>query len=228
MIHMSKTHPAPRRFLSTTLVLLLAVFAFNRASGQTFSNATPIIIPATGTSGPAAPYPSNINVFGLTGNVTSLTVSLFSLNHTFPDDIDILLVGPTGVSLLLMSDTGGALDLAGVNLTFMDGAPFLPDGLQIVSGTFAPTNFGTGDTFPAPAPAGPYGSMLANFNGTNGNGIWSLFVLDDLGGDIGNINGGYALNFNGAVTVPETGSTLLLLGLTVGGIVAARRKILLT
>ena len=31
----------------------------------TFSNTTPVIIPGTGTSGPAAPYPSNITVSGI-------------------------------------------------------------------------------------------------------------------------------------------------------------------
>jgi len=119
------------------------------------------------------------------------------MNHTFPDDIDVLLVGPGGQRLLLMSDAGGAADLVNVNLTFDDmAASTLPDGTQITSGTFRPSNFGTGDTFPAPAPAGPYTDpqLLSVFNGVNPNGTWSLYVVDDVGGDIGNINMGWELN----------------------------------
>lgn len=203
---MSKSLLPTRRLLPGTLAVLLAVFALQPASAQTFTNPAPISIP---DSGPATPYPSNIAVAGLAGNIISLTVTLFGLSHTFPDDIDILLVGPTGVKLLLMSDVGGFDDANGITLTFMDGAPGLPDSGQLVSGTFAPTNFGTGDTFPAPAPGGPYASLLSAFNGTNGNGLWSLYVVDDLGGDVGSISGGYSLNFT---VVPEPSTYALLAG----------------
>ncbi len=77
----------------------------------TLTNATPIVIPAGApgmTTGPASPYPSTINVAGLGGTVTRVTVTLNGLRHTFPDDLDILLVGPGG-SVILMSDAGGAL-----------------------------------------------------------------------------------------------------------------------
>ena len=42
------------------------------------------------------PYPSNIAVAGLTAPITKVTVSINSLTHTFPDDLDFLLVGPAG------------------------------------------------------------------------------------------------------------------------------------
>ena len=71
----------------------------------------------------------------------------------------------------------------------------MPDSTQILSGTYRPANYGTGDTFPAPAPAPPYGSLLADFNGINPNGKWQLFVTDDAGGDSGNIAGGWSLSF---------------------------------
>jgi len=129
------------------------------------------------------------------GTVTNVTVSLNNLNHTFPDDVDVLLVGPGGQRVLLMSDTGGGFDVTNVTLTFDDAAANnLPNNAQIVSGTYQPTNFGGGDTFPAPAPAGPYGAALSAFNGINPNGTWSLYVVDDAFGDIGNFNGGWTLN----------------------------------
>ncbi|HMP84148.1 MAG TPA: S8 family serine peptidase, partial [Verrucomicrobiota bacterium] len=71
------------------------------------TNSAPISIPATGSSGPASPFPSTISVNGVTGTVSKVTVTLRSLSHTFPDDLDILLVGPGGQKTLLMSDCGG-------------------------------------------------------------------------------------------------------------------------
>lgn len=171
----------------------------------TFSNPTIIRIPAgapAATVGPAAPYPSTINVSGLTGLVSKVTVTLSAMSHTFPDDVDVLLVGPAGQKMLLMSDAGGSLDIVNVNLTFDDAAAaLLPDSTQIVSGTFRPTNFGTGDVFAAPAPGPPYDSVLAAFNGTNPNGTWSLFVTDDVGADSGSIAGGWSMSIITSVPV---------------------------
>jgi subtilisin-like proprotein convertase family protein len=170
---------------------------------QTFSNAATITIPAgaPGTSsGAATPYPSNITAAGLSGTVSKVTVTLTNLNHSYPDDVDILLVGPGGQKLLLMSDVGGDPNLINANLTFDDTGPPPPDTTQISSGTFSPTNSGEGDTFSAPAPAGPYldPQRLAVFNGTNPNGVWSLYVVDDAGEDSGSIIGGWSLSITTA------------------------------
>src|SRR5262249_52663161 len=161
---------------------------------SSFSNPTAIIIPATGTGAatgaPSNPYPSNIIVSGISGTVSKVTVDLFNFNHTFPGDVDVLLVGPGGQKLLLMSDAGGGTDAVNANLTFDDAAA--PIGATVVSGTFSPTNIGTGDLFPAPAPAGPYPDpqQLSIFNGVNPNGTWSLYVVDDGATCLGNTEGG--------------------------------------
>ncbi len=173
----------------------------------TFSNAAVITIPAGApgtTSGPAAPYPSMISVAGLTNPVTKVTVTLKNMNHTFPDDVDILLVGPGGQKLLLMSDAGGSADIINNTYTFDDAAAAaMTDAGPLASGTFKPSNFGTGDTFPAPAPVGPYPDpqLLSVFNGVNPNGTWSLYVFDDVGGDVGNINLGWELNITTSLPV---------------------------
>ncbi|HEU0174483.1 MAG TPA: M36 family metallopeptidase [Blastocatellia bacterium] len=165
---------------------------------SSFSNPTAIIIPATGTGAstgaPSNPYPSNINVSGITGTVSKVTVDLFNFNHTFPGDVDVLLVGPGGQKLLLMSDVGGGTDAVNVNLTFDDAAAAV--GATVVTGTFSPTNIGAGDLFPAPAPPGPYPDpqQLSVFNGVNPNGVWSLYVVDDAAADTGNFNGGWRIN----------------------------------
>ena len=192
-------------------LLFFSLAATNFIYGQqTFTNNTRINAPVIGnTSGVGSPYPSNINVSGVLGSVTKVTVTLTSFSHTFPDDLDILLVGPTGAKMLLMSDTGGSLDINNITLTFDDAAAGnLPDSTQMSTGTFRPTNIGAGDVFPAPAPAAPYGSTLAGFNGLNPNGTWSLYVVDDTSGDSGAIANGWSLTIQTAPTAA---------GISIGG-----------
>ena len=176
-----------------------------------FFNAANINIP---NSGAASPYPSNISVSGMPGTVADVNVSLFGLEHARPDDIDILLVGPAGQKMILLSDVGGSNGITGVDLVLDDeAANFLPDSGQLTSGTFKPTNIGTGDTFPSPAPAGPYGSLLSDFDGTNPNGTWRLYVVDDSNPRNGSISGGWGLTFvlaNIANTAPTNPTNVLL------------------
>lgn len=196
------------------------------AASFNFSNTTPIVVPGSGTMGPASLYPSTISVSGLLGTVTNVNVSLFGLTHTFPDDLDILLVGPTGAKTMLMSDAGGSHNIYNVNLTFSAGAASgLANSSVISSGTYRPTNHGNSDSFPSPAPGGPYGSSLAVFNGLNPNGTWSLYVNDDQICDIGGIRGGWQLNIKtaGLAPVPEP-STWLLLSSGFAGLAAWRRR----
>jgi hypothetical protein len=95
-----------------------------------------------------------------------------------------------------MSDAGGGTDLNNVTLTFDDAAASnLADSSTLVAGTYKPTDFVTGDAFPSPAPAGPYGTALSAFNGLDPNGAWSLYVLDDAASDGGSIAGGWSLQF---------------------------------
>jgi subtilisin-like proprotein convertase family protein len=178
-------------------------------NSMSFSNAAAITIPATGTGAatgaPATPYPSNIAVSGAPTTISSLTVTISNFNHTFPDDVDLLLVSPTGRKMIIMSDAGSSTVATNLNITLDDAAASaLPDGTGIASGTFKPANYGTGDVFPAPAPVGPYLSaapggtdtLASAFGGVAGgdpNGTWSLYVVDDASGDIGNFNGGWSI-----------------------------------
>lgn len=161
----------------------------------TATGANPAVITIP-DSGAATPYPSNIVISGASGTITKVRATLTNFNHTFPGDVDILLVGPGGQKMILMSDVGGGVDAVNVTLTFDDAFPAI--GSTVVSGTFRPTNSGTGDTWPAPAPGGPYGSTLSVFNGTSPNGTWRLYVVDDAAGDVGNFNGGWSLNITTA------------------------------
>src|SRR3712207_1570086 len=58
------------------------------------------------TQGTANPYPATKSVSGITRTITDVRAAL-TLTHSFPDDLDVLLVGPTGQKTLLMSDAGG-------------------------------------------------------------------------------------------------------------------------
>lgn len=173
------------------------------AAADTFANTAPITINDGGLCGAvrASPYPSEISVSGLTGTITDVNVRLTALTHGFPDDVDVLLVGPAGQKTILMADTGGDADVNGANLTFDDAASAsLPDAGPITSGTYKPT-VGTNESgctapssFPTPAPVGPYGASLSVFNDTSPNGTWSLYVIDDTLDDTGSISGGWSLD----------------------------------
>ena len=159
-------------------------------STVSFTNSTTISLP----DGTASPYPSDINVAGQ-GTVQKVTVTINGLSHTFPDDLDFLLVGPQGQNAIIWSDAGGGTDIVDATVTLDDNAAIpLPDSSPIVSGTYRPANYGTGDTWPAPAPAPSGNVALSTFNGTDPNGTWSLYVVDDAGGDVGMIAGGWTLS----------------------------------
>ena len=162
-------------------------------TNQDFTNSLLITIRDTNS---ALPYPATIPVSGLSGTVTKVTVTLRGLTHSFPDDIDVMLVGPAGQKLMLMSSTGGANSVTNLTLTFDDAASAtLPDNGRINSGAFRPTNIDTNtDAFPAPAPAGPFGTGLSVFNNTNPNGNWLLYVQDDGPADTGTISQGWSIS----------------------------------
>ncbi len=163
-------------------------FTFPLGSTTRFASPASISIP---DNGKASIYPAPLPVSGMAGSITKLTVTLSNFSHAYPDDVDILLVGPSGRSALLLSDVGGANRVTGVTLTLDDSAPnALPDPSPLTSGTFKPTNFDTTtDVFEPPAPPAPYGTNLAVFNGTDPNGTWGLYVRDDTFGDLGDIDG---------------------------------------
>ena len=172
------------------------------------SNSTPIAI---NDNAKASPYPSTITVPTTTGTITKVTVQLKGLNHTQQNDLDILLVGPSGQTVVLMSDVGGNADAANADLTFDDAslASLTTTAASILTGTYKPTNNGPTDVFSAPAPAtATYGTTLSVFNGTNPTGTWNLYIMDDRGGKTGTLSGGWNLSFEIAPAVVAPPSSL--------------------
>lgn len=161
--------------------------------------------------GTAPVYPSSIRVSGLNGVVSRVAVTLRGLSHTFPDDIDLLLVGPDGRKVVIFSDAGGPHDVNGLTVRLQDGVPVqLPDNTALTNGTYRPADFESGETFPAPAPTGPYATTFSAFTGVAPNGFWSLHVVDDRGTDAGEILNGWGLEVTTVdpATVTDLGLTL--------------------
>ena len=163
------------------------------AAGVT-ANPNPINIPA---SGAANPYPSTITVSGFGSSIANITVTLNGLTHGFLPDLDILLVGPNGQAVMLMSDTGGG-NASSLNLVFDDAAPTGVPASGASSGIYRPTDLEPGDTLPNPAPPGPYSTSLSSFVGSDPNGQWQLFIVDDAALDSGVLSGGWSLNITTA------------------------------
>ena len=177
------------------------------APDATFSTTAAVVI-SDGTT--AAPYPSQVDVTGLTGVVDKVTVTLYDLSHTLPMDMHLLLVGPQGQTVVLMSAAGGEYPVSDVNLTFDDSAAKeLPEGDQILPGRYQPSQFLDAADFPGPAPAGPYAAALSAFNGTAPNGAWQLYVVSDLSGDSGAIAGGWSLTVS---TEPAAATPFVTVG----------------
>ena len=191
--------------------------AFNFTLGQAtarFANPSAIII---NDDAPATPYPSTINVSGLAGLVTKATVTVSNLNHTWPNDIDVLLASPTGQKSYLMAKCGGSYTVNNVTLTFDDSAASnLPHFTQIVSGTNRPTSYAlAAPPFPpALTPPAPYSTNLSVFNGNNPNGAWSLYVIDDTLYNAGVLSNGWSLGLAIAGVVPAQADVGLTMTVT--------------
>jgi hypothetical protein len=145
---------------------------------------------------PAVPYPSTITVSGGPAQIGGLRITLYDVTHQFPDNIDVLLVGPQGQTFVLMADAGGPAPLnTPVTLTLTDSAgQVLPNNGPLTTGNFEPTNWETPvGSFAPPAPPAPYNepgstvggtgtqTLNGNFYLSNANGTWSLYVRDDAG-----------------------------------------------
>jgi hypothetical protein len=185
--------------------------AATKLVSKSFSNARPINIPAgapSSTSGAALPYPSFItSSFPSGSTVRDVNVILRSYTHTWPDDVDVLLVhGERNRTIL--SDAGGDNPVNTITITLDDeavngnvGDRGGGDGeTQLVGGRFKPFNYEGGDTFnsPAPNPANA-NSVLAGFDGLNARGGWKLFVQDDGGSDSGAFAEGWTIQIKAAV-----------------------------
>jgi uncharacterized repeat protein (TIGR01451 family)/uncharacterized delta-60 repeat protein len=158
----------------------------------------------------ALPYPSTINVSGLNGVVAKATVTLTNFSHTHPNDVDIMLAPPGGQNMLILANNGGANGINNVMLTLDDSAATpVPTSGVIVTATNRPNPVLPVAAFPSPAPPSPYATGLSACNGSNPNGAWNLFVIDDTTLDSGSIANGWILSLTTASVVPAASDLVL-------------------
>jgi subtilisin-like proprotein convertase family protein len=202
--------------IAALVAVALASMAFASAADATpvtFTNSTPITVSSSGANN-GTPYPSSMVVSGVTGTVYDVNVSLNGFSHTFPDDLGVVLVAPSGAAIELMDGVGNDPDASSLTFTFDDGATSnLPDGdVVLTSGTYKPTAYYINDSFPAPGPLLAYGTpapkgaatLNGTFGGTAPNGTWNLFVRDFVSGDGGSFAGGWGLTIDNVPPPPPT------------------------
>ncbi len=170
------------------------------------------VIPGTGTSaGPANPYPATRTISGHTGLISDLNVAIEGIWHQRPDDLDLLLVGPQGEKVVLMSDACGTFEVAAFAWVWDDEAAApMPDGDATNScGTrfHRPADYEPGESWPAPAPPGPHATALSAFDGTDPNGEWRLFVSDDSSDRVGFFTNRFQLQITTAAPPPPPPNT---------------------
>jgi hypothetical protein len=218
-----KLRSAPRRSRLAAAVVIaaaIAAVALPSAAGAetlTFENTTPITIPDLS---PANPYPSTIDVGGFTGGTEDVDATVENLQHDCQEDVSILMVGPERQgATILMSNSGSCTGPGPANtFTFDDeaGAPLPCTGGvgPVSSGTYRPTRDACSGqnpaAFPPPAsPGSPFTPVsLAVFDAPGShpspNGSWDLFVVDEVGGDVGTIAGGWSLTITASVQAVRT------------------------
>ncbi len=169
-------------------------------STKVVKNTTPIAIP---DSGSANPYPSTINVSGVGTQLTGLKVVIRNTSHGCAKDLDVLLVGPTGTKTTLFSDNGHAallpscsnLDKNSITIddACADFGNSVPSGADICVRPSDNDSLGhQGDNWPDVG--SEFAALnLSTFYGSNPNGAWKLYVVDDSSDDSGSFAGGWEL-----------------------------------
>ncbi len=175
------------RCLCPVLATALLLPALSHATVFYYVNNTGITIQ---DSANASPFPSLVSAPILpAGNAQVARVHLFGFTHTYPDDVDVYLMAPSGKWIVLFSDAGGNASVTGRNFAFSDiAAAALPDSDPLTNGTYRPdpgTEPGSNE-FPAEANRV---TTLRELTAGGHAGNWGLYVRDDFEGDFGSITG---------------------------------------
>jgi subtilisin-like proprotein convertase family protein len=156
--------PAPPGFTATT---------------TSFTQSTPTHIPP----GPAV-VTSTLNVSG--AGPFLLDVDFFArIPHTFASDLDITLMSPAGTIVTITTDNGSGNDSVYNGTLWDDDAnpggqvPYTTNDGMTTDHAYVNRTVATPLT-----PEEPFGAFV----GENPNGIWTLTVSDDAGGDSGDVN----------------------------------------
>lgn len=158
--------------LAVLFAILLACFMPSSLSAQTIqytNTTTGNIVDSTNC---ATTVTRTFNV-GTSYTVSNVTLGVL-LSHTYRSDLRITLTSPTGTTVQVMTNVGGAAD--NLNVMFDDAAPS-----SISSHT---ANDTTGSVPPYLRTFQPT-SLLSAFDGQNALGNWTMVICDSVGQDTG-------------------------------------------
>ena len=176
----------------SSFIIAILIFS-NIINAQVFTSGslnTPI--PPGGTT--ATCYP--ITVSGLPGSGTidgtyGLASVCFTIDHTWVGDLRIALVAPDGTSVLLVPEDPSN---SGLNFT---GTCFTATATTPISGAIASQSPFTGDYLPSQ-------NLGTINNGQNGNGAWTLCILDTYDPSDDGTLIEWSLNFNNTPAPPPS------------------------
>ncbi len=148
---------------------------------------------------PAATYPSLIQVPAGAARLGGVSLTLHGLSHAWLEDLDALLVAPSGAAARILSDAGrGPVNDRTITLDDLAPAP-LPEFATPTNVVFQPSDYAglepVTDAFPAPAPSTPPGLRLSGLLGGEVAGTWRLFLVDDSPKADGLLARGWSLQF---------------------------------
>ncbi|GEM_PF-6768140 len=208
----------PKRLIAVLSVLFVLILGLSVGISSVSAESIVIHDRGSGSAPPSAatPYPSTYTVSGFLGNIVDVDVVLVGFTHPRGDDIDMLLVGPQGQQIWLMSDACGiTIPINNATITFNDQtANDIPNVNSCTTGSYRPMNYNPGDpdTLPSFTPS-ISGTTLSVFNGTDPNGVWQLYIADDkFSNNNGSIADWYVVvrttPFVALQTVPDPAPTL--------------------
>ena len=137
----------------------------------------------------ATPYPLEIPVSGITNTTSRISISLSGYDHSYPEDVVMLLVSPVNTACIISGRIG--LQAANnINVILDQSASLYWDGYS--PGMFKPNtsanNFDMSLT--NGCPTGPYNTSMAVFNNLpypDVNGTWKLYIQDFAAQDTGTL-----------------------------------------
>lgn len=179
-----------RRF---SLIFSAAASLCGPTAPQVFTNNTPVsIVDNTVVS-------STIAVAGAPTTLYNLKM-FTNITHTFGGDMDITLTSPAGTVVTVSSDNSGGSDNTFAGTLWDDDAnpsgvnPYTSNNGMVTDNLY--TNLVAAATL---TPEEPF----AAFIGENPNGIWTIRISDDAGGDAGALNN-WSLTISGLAATPPT------------------------
>jgi subtilisin-like proprotein convertase family protein len=161
-------------------------------------------IPDSGSSGTAE---LSKTIGGFSRTISDVDVILNDVEHTYPEDLDIVAQSPAGTKVTLASDICSDTTLQDTSLAFDDEAASPPpyETECTTPARFKPTDYDTPVAAFPNGVTGPFASALSAFDGQSANGMWKLYFYDKANGDYG-----YIKSFDLAVTMrgakPEVAS----------------------